>query len=117
MLAWVFMAIVAGLNLLALVFFLRGWRASESDTVRVAMVRVRSIVGLIALAGLVVAVVGAWLALHSDGPPDQQARLVAQGISEAMNCGAFSLLAALPVIVETILLKRRHTRLCGAVPT
>jgi cytochrome bd-type quinol oxidase subunit 2 len=117
MLAGVFIATVTGLNVVALALFLQGWRASESETVRIAMVRVRPIVGLIALAGLVVAFVGAWLALNADGPPDQQARLVAQGISEAMNCGAFSLLAALPVIVETILLKRRHTRLCGAAQT
>jgi biopolymer transport protein ExbB/TolQ len=116
MLAWVFIATVAGLNVLALALFLQGWRASESEAVRVAMVRVRSIVGLIALAGLVGSVVGAWLALNADGPPDQQARLIAQGISEAMNCSAFSLLAALPVIVETILLKRR-TRLLGAAQT
>jgi cytochrome bd-type quinol oxidase subunit 2 len=117
MLAWVFGSIMAGLNVLALVLFLQGWRASEIEVVRVAMLRVRSVVGLIALAGLVGSVVGAWLALNADGPPDQQARRIAQGISEAMNCGAFSLLAALPVIVETILLKRRHTRLCRAPQT
>ncbi len=111
MLAWVFVALMAALNGLAFALFLRGWRTDESETVRVSMIRVRSVVGLIVLTGLVVFVVGAWLALNSDGPPDQQARAIAQGISEAANCGAFTLLAALPAIVEAVLLKTKHTRL------
>jgi hypothetical protein len=55
-----------------------------------------ALVGLVIVAGYVGAVV---VAVHPVGDepvePSQKARVLAEGISEAMNCGAFALLVVL----------------------
>jgi biopolymer transport protein ExbB len=45
--------------------------------------------------------------------PSQKARLLAEGISEAMNCTAFGLLVWLPSLVALILLLKRRPKAMG----
>ena len=40
--------------------------------------------------------------------PSQKARILAEGISEAINCTAFGMLTWLPCVAATLLLLRKH---------
>jgi hypothetical protein len=80
----------------------RIWRAGPPAPVRRATsIYVSVTVGLMALA-FIAALWGILKGLASDDP-SQKARVLAQGISEAMNCTAFAVLAATPLAIFLII--------------
>lgn len=65
-----------------------------------------------AIVGGAGTVMGALMALGATGgesvDPSQKARLLAEGISEAMNCTAFGLVLWIPSLTTALLLLRRR---------
>jgi biopolymer transport protein ExbB/TolQ len=64
-----------------------------------------------ALFGIATGIVNAFLAFRSESvDPSQQARVLAEGISEVMNCAALVGILLIPSSIALVLLKRKRQR-------
>lgn len=72
------------------------------------------VVAFVAVAGALGTMIGIIKAIGAVGgesiDPSQKARILAEGISEAMNCTAFGVLVWVPSVVVTLLLIRKDKK-------
>lgn len=88
----------------------RSWRRRK-----VLPFRTRLVAALVAASamvgglGTVIGLVKAFGAVGRESvDPSQKARILAEGISEAMNCTAFGMVVGLPSIIVLMVMMRRH---------
>lgn len=115
LLVWVLVALVAFVWTIRLVFLV--WK--QRKTSGVAAKLLAAAVGVAALVGgggTLVGLVKAFGAVGGESvDPSQKARMLAEGISEAMNCTALGLLTWLPAVVALLVVMAKARR--AANPT
>jgi uncharacterized SAM-binding protein YcdF (DUF218 family) len=87
----------------------RLWKTESSPTKAVA--GVTTTLMMFGAGGTVMGVVKAFGAIGGESvDPSQKARILAEGISEAMNCMAFSSAVWVPSVIAALLITRRRRR-------
>lgn len=107
---WVLVAIAATVWTIRLL--LRVWdrRSTSGVTAKVVALAV-AFAGLAGGGGTLLGLVKAFGAVGGESiDPSQKARILAEGISEAMNCTAFGLLTWTPAVLVLLLVMRKSRR-------
>ena len=103
---WLFVGVIG--SGLAAWFVFRFWKRSKQTPLAAKLIASVAVASAVAAAvGTLVGLVKAFGAVGGESvDPSQKARILAHGISEAMNCAAFGLAVWLPSIIVTLVITR-----------
>ena len=105
---WLALALVLGAGILTVWLAHRVWKQPQRSRLAAALIVAPLIVGgLGALLGLIK---GFGAVAGESVDPSQKARILAEGISEAINSVAFGVLLWLPAVIAAFVLTRRKPR-------